>query len=390
MISRGCWRARVAAAPRAAGWSCALLAAIGLSACRSASRAVPSADLARWPAGASPREVGRRVAANFAARPLGWEANPKRRFVIYPEVATWYGALVLAGEARDSALEARLIHKFDTLRTPAGAVHVAQSAHVDYRIFGAVPLEIFRLTRDSSYLALGRSFADRQWEQPTPDGITREARYWVDDLYMSPLVQLQAYRATGDTTYLNRTALMMSAYLDRLQQPSGLFYHAADSPFYWGRGNGWVAAGMTELLRSMPADHPRRARILGAYRQMMAALLRYQTPDGLWRQLIDRPESWVETSGSGMFAFALVTGVREGWLDSVTYAPAARRAWLGLVQRLDPDGNIRDVCIGTNKAAQEVGSDPEAQYRYYLARARSTGDLHGQAPVLWTAAALLR
>ena len=146
---------------------------------------------------------------------------------------------------------------------------------------------------------------------------------------------------------------------------------------------------MAELLRSMPLDHPRRTRVMAGYTKMMAALLRHQTPEGLWRQLIDKPESWVESSGSGMFAFAMVTGVREGWLDSATYGPAARRAWLGLVRELDADANIRDVCVGTNKAAQVVGPDLDAQYRFYLARERRTGDLHGQAPVLWTAMALL-
>jgi len=367
-----------------------VLVSAAVSGCQTVSRPPITEALSAWPAGASPAAVGKRVAENFVARPLGWQSDPKRKYVIYPEAVSWYGALTLAELTQDRDLRARLIQKFEPLRTPEGSAHIAQSAHVDYRVFGAVPLEIYLLTRDTSYLAIGRSLAEQQWENPTPDGITREARYWVDDMYMIPLVQLQAYRATGDTAYLNRTALTMAAYLDRLQQPSGLFYHAPDTPVYWGRGNGWVAAGMTELLRSMPADHPLRGRIMAGYRKMMAALLLYQSPEGLWRQLIDKPEAWIETSGSGMFAFALVTGVRQGWLDPSVYGPPARKAWLGLIQNIDADGNVRDVCIGTNKASQVVGSDPDAQYRFYMTRPRQTGDLHGQAPILWTAAALLR
>ena len=91
-----------------------------------------------------------------------------------------------------------------------------------------------------------------------------------------------------------------------------------------------------------------------------------------------------------MFAFAMATGVKAGWLDAPTYAPAVRRAWLALVAQLDADANVRNVCVGTNKASQEVGPDLDAQYRFYLARDRRTGDLHGQAPMLWTAAALMR
>ena len=59
----------------------------------------------------------------------------------------------------------------------------------------------------------------------------------------------------------------MVAYLRKLQQPNGLFFHADDVPLFWGRGDGWVAAGMTEMLLSLPQDHPQRAEILGSYRK---------------------------------------------------------------------------------------------------------------------------
>jgi rhamnogalacturonyl hydrolase YesR len=341
-----------------------------------------------WPAGTSPEEIGRRVAANFVARKLEVEEG-KRKFVIYPEVCAWYGSLTLAQLAKDQDLRSRLIQKFEPLLN-VHAAWVAPDAHVDMRVFGTLPIEIYLQTKQQKYLDLGKSLADKQWDKPTPDGITAEARYWIDDMYMITAVQVQAFRATRDPKYLDRAALTMAAYLDKLQQPNGLFFHAADSPFYWGRGNGWVAAGMAELLRSLPKNHPRRARILKGYRTMMASLLKYQAEDGLWRQLIDRPDVWAETSSTGMFTFAMVTGVKNGWLPGKTYGPAARKAWLGLIQHIDPDANVRDVCVGTNKANAEVGSNPETQLKYYLDRPRRTGDLHGQAPLLWTATALLR
>jgi len=86
----------------------------------------------------------------------------------------------------------------------------------------------------------------------------------------------------------------------------------------------------------------------------------------------------------------MVTGVKQGWLERGTYGPAARKAWLGLVKDLDADANVREVCIGTNKANQEVGPDLNTQMKYYLDRPRRVGDLHGQAPLLWSATALLR
>lgn len=342
-----------------------------------------------WPAGASPQEVGKRVAENFAARQIDAEQG-KRKYVIYTEACAWYGSLTVAQLTKDKDLQTRLVQKFASLLTPEGSQRISPDAHVDYRVFGIVPLEIYLQTKEQKYLDLGQGLADKQWEKTTPDGITAEARYWIDDMYMITAVEVQAYRATGDKKYLDRAALTMAAYLDKLQQPNGLFYHAPDSPFYWGRGNGWVAAGMSELLRALPKSHPQRARILEGYRKMMASLLKFQGEDGLWRQLIDRPESWAETSSTGMFTFAMVSGVKNGWLERKTYGPAARKAWLGLVKYIDSDANVREVCVGTNKSAKEVGPDLDTQLKFYMERPRRVGDLHGQSAVLWSATALLR
>ncbi len=348
-----------------------------------------TAYFSKWPAGTSPQEIGKRVAENFVARQFEW-AQGKRQYVIYPEVCAWYGSLTVAQLTGDKDLTTRLIQKFDPLLTDPDKKRISPDAHVDFRVFGVVPLELFMQTKDRKYFDIGIGLADKQWEKATPDGITAEARYWIDDMYMITAVEVQAYRATRDAKYLDRAALTMAAYLDKLQQPNGLFFHAPDSKFYWGRGNGWVAAGMTELLRSLPQNHPRRARILAAYQQMMASLLKYQGDDGLWRQLIDHPEAWAETSSTGMFTFAMITGVKNGWLERKTYGPAARKAWLGLVQHIDKDANVTDVCVGTNKANLEVGPDLDKQLKFYLERPRRVGDLHGQSPVLWSATALMR
>src|ERR1039457_2325675 len=333
-------------------------------------------DFENWPAGKSPREIGKRVAERFAP-----SAHLRTNTIIYPEVCAWYGALTFAQLSGDKDLSLRLIKRFDPLMTPAESALVPTERHVDFSVFGAVPLEIYIETKAQKYLAMGKAIADRQWSDPTPDGLTSETRFWIDDMYMITAVQVQAYRATGDAKYLDRAALEMVPYLDKLQQPNGLFYHAPDVPFYWGRGDGWVAAGMAELLRSLPQNHPRRARILEGYRKMMQSLLEFQGKDGMWRQLIDRPEAWPESSSTGMFTFAMVTGVKNGWLDAKTYGPAARQAWLALIGYIDQHADVTSICAGTNKLND---------LNYYLTRPRMTGDFHGQAPVLWSASALLR
>lgn len=336
-------------------------------------------DLQHWPAGQAPKEVGKRLVENFLARSLEAEQG-KRPYVIYPEICAWYGSLNIAGSLRDRDLTQRLTAKFAPLMTPEGAKRINPAQHVDYSMVGTLPLQLYRETRDRKYLTLGQGFADRQWDKTIPDGITAEARYWIDDMYMITILQVQAFRATGDRKYLDRAAVTMAAYLDKLQQPNGLFFHAPDSQFYWGRGNGWVAAGMAELLREMPKKHPQRERILKGYRTMMASLLKYQADSGMWRQLLDHPESWEESSGTGMFTFAMVSGVRNGWLDKKAYGPAARKGWLALVAHIDRDANVTDTCVGTNKGFS---------LQYYLDRERRSGDLHGQSAALWSAMALL-
>ena len=332
---------------------------------------------ANMPQGRTPQEVGKALAEHFLPTP-----HYPNHTIVYSEVGAWYGALTFAALTHDTDLRDRLIKRFDPLM-PGGAeaALIPVRDHVDDAIFGIVPLEIAIQIKNKKYLDYGLQFADRQWDNPQPDGLSHQTRYWIDDMYMLTILQLEAFRATGDKKYLDRAANEMVAYLDKLQQPNGLFYHAPDVPFFWGRGDGWVAAGMTEMLRTLPAGHPQRARILAGYKLMMAALLKYQAADGMWRQLIDHEEAWEESSSSGMFTFALITGVKNGWLDAAVYGPAARKGWIAVTGFIDQNNDMTSVCEGTNKFNN---------LDYYLQRHRKTGDYHGQEPALWAASALLR
>jgi unsaturated rhamnogalacturonyl hydrolase len=352
-----------------------------------------SAASTKWPAGTSPQEVGKRVAEHFVATPhtnFGRSTPPK--VITYPETCTWYGALTFAKQTGDKDLAKKLAQRFEPLLGPQDTL-IPKPDHVDYTVFGAVPLELYMQTKDKRYLQVGQGIADKQWGPPEgprvkPEshdfynkGLTWQTRMWIDDMFMITAVQAQAYRATGDKKYIERAAKEMVVYLDSLQKPNGLFYHAPDVPYFWGRGDGWMAVGMAELLRSLPKDNPNRERIMKGYKSMMASLLKYQAETGMWRQLIDDPESWPETSCTGMFTFAMITGVKNGWLDAASYGAAARKGWLALVSYIDENADVREVCEGTNKKNDR---------QYYLDRKRNIGDLHGQAPVLWCATAWLR
>jgi unsaturated rhamnogalacturonyl hydrolase len=350
-------------------------------------------DLKNFPKGTSPKEIGNRIADHFIATPhtnFGRPVPPK--VITYPETCTWYGALTFAKVTENKKLTAQLAERFEPLFGSRDTL-IPIPDHVDYTVFGSVPLELYMQTKEQKYLDLGKMFAGKQWGPPEGKRVTEEShrfynkgltwqtRLWIDDMFMITAVQSQAYRATGNRMYIDKAAKEMVFYLDSLQMPNGLFYHAPDVPFYWGRGNGWMAVGMSELLRSLPKDNPDRPRIMEGYKKMMATLLKYQAEDGMWRQLIDDPASWKETSCSGMFTFAFITGVKEGWLEKKLYGTAARKGWLSVISYINENNDISEVCEGTNKKSDR---------QYYLDRKRNIGDLHGQAPILWCATALLR
>jgi rhamnogalacturonyl hydrolase YesR len=223
-------------------------------------------------ASTNPKTVGEKVARNLLNRPV-YKIDGK---IVYPEVCMGFGALRFADGADDRALEQKLIDRYAFIIKPEGGTMIATNRHVDFHVFGALPLEIYLLNSDTNYLALGLQKADEQWENPLPDGTARESRYWVDDCFMVGILQIQAYRATHDPKYADHAATELAAYLDKLQQPNGLFFHADVSHHFWGRGNGWFAVALAEVLSSLPPDHPKYARLMDGYKKMMGALKTYK------------------------------------------------------------------------------------------------------------------
>lgn len=353
-----------------------------------------TAGLKHFPKGKTPQEIGLRISEKFLntshsqygnTRPL----KPPTQ-ITYPDVCTWLGGMWFAEVNKNEELFQRYEARFAPLFTNDKSLQPKPN-HVDNNVFGSVPLELYMQTKEQKYLDLGLKYADSQWilpEDATPEqkqwndkGYSWQTRIWIDDMFMITAVQAQAYRATGDRKYIDRAAKEMVLYLDEIQLENGLFYHSPEAHYSWGRGNGWMAVGMAEILRILPKDNSNRERIMEGYHKMMSALLKYQEEDGMWRQIIDDTEAWKETSSTAMFTYAMITGVKNGWLDKKTYSVAARKGWLVLTGYINAEDELTEVCAGTN-----IMNSRE----HYMNRPRIVGDLHGQAPLLWCATALLR
>ena len=206
----------------------------------------------------------------------------------------------------------------------------------------------------------------------TAPGMPEHASGWSDDFFLGTIAAVRARDPEG----LAAAVRLVTTTAARLQQPNGLFHHDADAPTAWGRGNGFGALGLAELLTVLPADHPEREAVLNIHRRHLAGMRSQQAPDGMWRQIVDVPGSYRETSVTAMTLTAMARGIRLGWLDD-SYRPVADRAWRALLAHVADDGTLVDVCFST-------GAGPTR--RHYLDRPAVNGaDDRGGAMVLGAA-----
>jgi rhamnogalacturonyl hydrolase YesR len=347
-------------------------------------------DFATWPAGKGPADIGKLATTDFKTHITNITASTYGGDG-YSLIFSWFGALRFTSITGDTQNNMSLITSFEPYASgTVPAPDNSATATVDTRAFGDLPLEIWQENMDARCKTLGLARADMQWATPNASGLTSDVRYWADDMFMITGLQVEAYRVTKDSKYLDRTAKTMMSYFAMLQQPDGLFWHTMTSKAYWGRANGWVAAGMTELLFELPAGATRDA-IMAGYKKQMDGVLPLQVSggadDGMWRQVLDLASSYPESSCTAMFTYALLNGVKNGWLTDPKYSAAARRGWLAVANKTGTNGKLASVCPGTGAA---MAGTLASQQNFYATITPATGDLHGQAPLLWSAAALLR
>jgi unsaturated rhamnogalacturonyl hydrolase len=148
---------------------------------------------------------------------------------------------------------------------------------------------------------------------------------------------------------------------------------------YWGRANGWALLAQVELLDRLPDRHPQRATLLTLLQQHIQGITRYQSDEGMWHQLLDKQDSYLETSCTAMFTYAIARAVNKGYIDR-RFSVFARRGWKGVESRIRPDGQIEGVCAGTG-----VGED----LAHYFHRPTPLNDVHGTGAVLLAGAEMI-
>lgn len=210
---------------------------------------------------------------------------------------------------------------------------------------------------------------------------------WLDDLYMSVPCLAQAGKLTGERRYYDDAAKQILQFADRMfVKEHRLFRHGwvqgmePHPTFHWARANGWAIMAMAELLDVLPEDHQDRSRILALFRDHSAGLMAAQGHAGLWHQLLDRRESYEETSASAMFVFGMARGINRGWLDPLAFGPTVALGWNAVARKINDQGQVEGTCVGTG-----MGWDP----MFYMYRPVHVLAAHGYGPVFLAGAEMI-
>jgi len=220
---------------------------------------------------------------------------------------------------------------------------------------------------------------------------------WLDGIYMACPFYAEYASLFGDGAAFDDIAAQVALIEKQTRDPkTGLLYHGWDesrrqrwaspetgcSPQFWGRGMGWFAMAVADVLDYFPADHRGRTVLNGILKRTAEAVVRVQDSEsGLWYQVLDRagePGNYLESSASAMFAYAFAKGVRKN-LFSSEYLGAACKAFHGLldhqvIQDADGGWSLNGIC-----SVAGLGGEPyrDGSYRYYTGEKVTTNDPKG-------------
>ena len=211
---------------------------------------------------------------------------------------------------------------------------------------------------------------------------------WLDDLYMSVPALAQMGKLTGERRYYDDAVKQVLQFSGRMfNRDEGLFMHGwvqgmeVHPEFRWARANGWALMTLVELLDVLPDDHPDRSAVVDLLRAHVRGLAARQSGSGFWHQLLDREDSYLETSATAIYAYAMARAIDRGWIDPLAYGPAAVLAWNAVTTRVDAQGQVAGTCVGTG-----MGFEPA----FYYHRPTSPFAAHGYGPVLLAGAEMVR
>ncbi|WP_157884294.1 glycoside hydrolase family 88/105 protein [Paraglaciecola hydrolytica] len=175
---------------------------------------------------------------------------------------------------------------------------------------------------------------------------------WADAVFMAPPVFAHLAKTTGDPAYLDymdKEFWQMTDYLFdknyQLYLRDSRYFERKDEaglPIFWGRGNGWILAGLARTINYLPDSFANKPQYTELFSSISAALLKYQKTDGSWPSslLENSDEQHPETSATALIAYGLAWGINHGLLERDKYLAPLTRAWQSIVANVHPDGKV--------------------------------------------------
>ena len=211
---------------------------------------------------------------------------------------------------------------------------------------------------------------------------------WLDDMFMAVPALAQMGKLTGDIKYYDDAVKQVNQFSERMfNNQKGLYMHGwvqsmEEHPqFHWARANGWAVMTMVELLEVLPKDHPGYNAVLRQLQAHIKGLIAYQDGTGFWHQLIDRNDTYLETSATAIYTYSITRAINRGYIDKAAYAPAVLLAWNAVATKVNEKGQVEGTCVGTG-----MGFDPA----FYYYRPINLFAAHGYGPVMLAGAEIIQ
>jgi len=239
--------------------------------------------------------------------------------------------------------------------------------HADDHTVGQMYIELYRKFKDKkmieptieqfNFILLNPAQTSLHWNTPNH----QDRWNWCDALFMSPPVWAKLYNISGEQKFLDFMLKEYRATTDFLfDKKENLYYRDENyktqldhgTKIFWSRGNGWVFAGLANIMNELRPESKEYNYFLEIYKKMAAKLLKIQTPRGYWSMSLLGQQFYPtpETSGSSFYIFGLAWGINKGILDKKTYLPAVEKGWKTLVSYVTEDGMLGYV--------QPIGAEP--------------------------------
>lgn len=274
---------------------------------------------------------------------------------------------------------------------------------------GKTLFELYKLTGKEKYKKAIETIYSQVKNQPR----TEEGNFWhkkiypnqvwLDGMYMGQPFYMQYEVEYNDCKNCKDSFNQFLNVYDKMRDPkTGLYYHGYDysrkafwcdkvtglSRNFWLRALGWYAMALIDTISVMPDNMAEeKAKLSSIYKELIDSMLKYQSENGMWYQVVNLggiPSNYLETSGSSIFAYAIMKSVRMGILDE-SYFKYGEKAFNGVCEKYlsEKDGELQldGICLVAGLGPED-NTRRDGTFGYYMSEPVVSNDAKGVGPLV--------